>query len=104
MPAIERFIQQNYTDQNLGAASISEEFRISTSYLSRIFRMDTGMGVVDYIHQVRIDAARKLLVTTNLSMEDIAVQSGFSNRWGFLRVFKELEGTTPGAYRLQNKA
>ena len=104
MPAIERFIQQNYTDQNLGAASISEEFRISTSYLSRIFRMDTGMGVVDYIHQVRIDAARKLLVTTNLSMEDIAVQSGFSNRWGFLRVFKELEGTTPGSYRLQNKA
>ena len=104
MPAIERFIQQNYTDQNLGAASISEEFRISTSYLSRIFRMDTGMGVVDYIHQVRIDAARKLLVTTDLSMEDIAVQSGFSNRWGFLRVFKELEGTTPGSYRLQNKA
>lgn len=99
MIAIERYIQQNYYDQNLGAASLSEEFRISTSYLSRIFKADMGMGVVDYIHRVRIDAARELLLTTELPLEEIAEKSGFSNRWSFMRVFKNMVGTTPGAFR-----
>ncbi len=100
MPAIEKFIQQNYTDPNLGAASLSEEFRISTFYLSRIFKADMGMGVLDYIHRVRIDAARELLISTDLTLDDVAQKTGFSNRWGFMRVFKQLEGTTPGAFRL----
>ncbi len=77
MPAIEKFIQQNYTDPNLGAASLSEEFRISTFYLSRIFKADMGMGVLDYIHRVRIDAARELLISTDLTLDDVAQKTDF---------------------------
>lgn len=99
MPAIEQYIHDHYTDQDLGATSIAETFKISTSYLSRIFKADMGTGLVDYIHTVRIQAAKKLLSSTNKTLDEIAVQVGFSNRWVFMRVFKQHAGCTPGTYR-----
>ncbi len=99
MPQIEQYIQENYEDPTLCATSIAEQFRISASYLSRIFKADMGMGLVDYIHKLRIDAAKAALRNTCATMDEVAAAVGFSNRWGFIRVFKKLEGTTPGAYR-----
>ncbi len=99
MVFIESYIREHYSDPNLGAAQISEEFKISTSYLSRIFREDMNMSVVSFIHQVRIAAAKQLLANTEKTISQIAEQVGFSNHWVFIRVFKKLEGTTPGAYR-----
>lgn len=99
MPAIEQFVQTHYAEQSLGAASLSQEFRISTSYLSRIFKADMGISVVDYIHSVRISAAKELLRGTADTLDEIALQTGFSNRWVFMRVFKKLEGMTPGEFR-----
>ena len=83
----------------MGAAALSLEFRISTSYLSRIFKADMGVSVVDYIHSVRISAAKELLRGTADTLDEIALQTGFSNRWVFMRVFKKLEGMTPGEFR-----
>jgi AraC-like DNA-binding protein len=99
MPSIERYIQQNYTDPALGASAIAQHFKISTSYLSRIFKADMGIGLVEYIHRIRVDAAKKLLRTGDASLDDIATQVGFSNRWVLIRAFKQQEGITPGAYR-----
>ncbi len=99
MPVIEQFVQTHYAEQTLGAASLSQEFRISTSYLSRIFKADMGVSVVDYIHSVRISAAKELLRGTACTLDEIALQTGFSNRWVFMRVFKKLEGMTPGEFR-----
>ena len=59
-----------------------------------------GIGVVDYIHRVRIDAAKKLLRSATSNLDEIAIQVGFSNRWVLIRTFKQLEGITPGIYRL----
>ena len=100
MANIEAHIRQQYSDQALGATSIAEHFKISPSYLSRIFKADMGIGIVDYIHQVRTEAAKKLLRDTVLTLDDVAVRVGFSNRWVLIRVFKKLEGVTPGQYRL----
>lgn len=101
MPAIERYIKAHYAEQTLGAAALSQEFRISTSYLSRIFKADMGISVVDYIHNVRISAAKELLQETACTLDEIALKVGFSNRWVFMRVFKKLEGMTPGEFRQQ---
>ena len=73
--------------------------RISTSYLSRIFKADMGIGLVDYIHKIRVDAAKAALVSTDATIDEVAAAVGFSNRWVFMRVFKKLEGTTPGTFR-----
>lgn len=103
MPSIEAYIQKNYSDQMMGATSIADEFKISPSYLSRIFKADMGVGIVDYIHAVRTDAAKQLLLETDLSTNDIAVKVGFSNRWVLTRVFKKVVGVTPGVFRAQKK-
>ena len=99
MPQIEQYIREDYANPALCASSIAERFRISTSYLSRIFKADMGMGLVDYIHHIRIEAAKTALRNTNATMDEIASAVGFSNRGVFMRVFKKLEGATPGAYR-----
>ncbi len=99
MPQIERYIQDNVSNPALCASFIAERFRISPSYLSRIFKADMGIGLVDYIHRLRIDRTKTALVNTDDTIDKIAASVGFSNRWVFMRVFKQLEGTTPGAYR-----
>lgn len=99
MPNIEAYIQKNYRDQMMCATSIADEFKISPSYLSRIFKSDMGMGIVEYIHRIRIDAAKTLLADPNLTIDAVAQMVGFSNRWVLTRVFKKTVGVTPGAYR-----
>lgn len=99
MPQIEQYIRESYADPALCATSVAEQFRISASYLSRIFKADMGIGLVDYIHRLRIDAAKDALKHTGGTIDGVAAAVGFSNRWVFIRVFKKLEGTTPGAYR-----
>lgn len=99
MANVETYISKNYADPMLCATSIAEEFKISPSYLSRIFKADKGVGIVEFIHRTRIDAAKGLLRDENLTIDAVAVKVGFSNRWVLTRVFKKLTGVTPGAYR-----
>ena len=99
MPAIEHYIQNHYGDPNLCANSISETFKISPSYLSRVFKTDMNMGIVDYIHRVRIEAAKRLLRETDMTTDAVASAVGFSSRVVLNRVFKKQIGTTPGGYR-----
>jgi len=99
MPAIEAYILAHYADTDLGTAALSEEFKISTSYLARIFKADKGISVTDYIHAVRIDGAKELLRTTDLTLDEIAASVGFSNRWVLIRIFKNIMGVTPGQYK-----
>lgn len=99
LPQIEQFIRTNYTDPNLCAASIAEEFRISPSYLSHIFKADMGIGLLEYLQKIRIDAAKIELRNTGHTLDEISSNVGFSNRWIFSRVFKKYENMAPGAYR-----
>ncbi len=96
---IKRFVEENYKSPSMGAAMICERFKFSSSYLSKLIRRETGSGVVDLIHSVRIGHAIELLETTDISIQDIAFEVGFVNRWTFIRAFKNLESTSPSAYR-----
>ena len=99
-----RYIEENYADPGICADRIGDALSLSASYVSRLLRQNTGMGVVDYIHAARLKKAKELLATTDLSVDDIAVQVGFSSRWTLTRSFKRYEETTPGAYREQHQA
>ena len=98
-----RFISEHYADPNICADMIGQTLGLSASYISRILRQNTGMGVVDHIHAARLEKARQLLTETDLSVDDIAVQVGFSSRWTLTRSFKRYEQTTPGAFREMNQ-
>ena len=99
-----RYIEENFADPGICADRIGDALGLSASYVSRLLRQNTGMGVVDYIHAARLKKAKELLASTDLSVDDIAVQVGFSSRWTLTRSFKRYEETTPGAYREQHQA
>lgn len=93
------FIQAHYDDPGICADMIGDALGLSASYISRLLRQNTGMGVVDYIHSARLKKAKELLAGTDLSVDDIATTVGFSSRWTLTRSFKRYEDTTPGAFR-----
>lgn len=97
------FIEAHFDDPGICADMIGDALGLSASYVSRLLRQNTGMGVVDYIHSARLKKAKELLTNTDMSVDDISVAVGFSSRWTLTRSFKRYENTTPGAFRDSNQ-
>lgn len=94
------FIQENYHDSNLSVVNIASELNVTASYLSRTFKEEAGIGLLDYIHQYRVVTAKKIMDRNpNALIKDIAESTGFYSVASMIRVFKKLEGITPGEYR-----
>lgn len=96
---IKDYIWEHFANPNLSAAMISEAFGMNGAYLSRFFKKQAGCGVLDYIHEIRIQQAKKLMAETNESIKSISEQVGYYNSLTFIRAFKRQEGCTPGQYR-----
>lgn len=79
--------------------TLSREFGISRSYISRIFRSELGQKPSEYINNVRIAAARSLLTHSDASITQIAELTGFSDVYYFSRVFKSICGMSPTKFR-----
>ncbi|WP_068786261.1 helix-turn-helix domain-containing protein [Paenibacillus phocaensis] len=84
----------SYITLELAAGAIG----LNPSYLSRIFKEETGMTFSEYVNRVRIDASCKLLESGRYSVKQVSVQVGFSTYNYFFKVFKEWTGMTPQAY------
>ena len=89
--------------QKFSLTEVAAQFYLSPYYLSRLFRRVTGQSIVDYINNRRIEAAQKLLETTELSISAVAEQTGFASAAHFRRVFREVMGTGPLQYRKGHK-
>lgn len=100
---IKNFISENYTNQALNIAMIGEYFNITPYYVSNIFKKSENVSMLDYISITRIEKAKELLETTDLNLEAIALQCGFSNIRTFMRSFQKFEIITPGKYKEINK-
>lgn len=84
---------------NLSLSKLAEEIKVSTSTLSRFFKKQTGYYFVDYVNQVRVQAAMEELEATEENITKIAVNCGFSNLTVFNRVFRDINGCSPTEYR-----
>jgi len=100
---IKRFIGENYTNQSLNIAMVGDYFNITPYYVSNLFKKSEKVGMLDYISKIRIEKAKELIVTTDLTLESIALKCGFSNIRTFMRVFQKFEVITPGKYKEINK-
>ena len=89
--------------QKFSLTEVAAKFYISPYYLSRLFRRVTGQSIVDYINGRRIEAAQKLLETTELSIGTVAEQTGFASAAHFRRVFHEAMGMGPLQYRKSHR-
>ena len=92
------YLAANY-QQKFSLSEVAAKFYISPYYLSRLFRRVTGQSIVDYLNNRRIEAAQKLLETTELSISAIAEQTGFASAAHFRRVFREVMDISPLQYR-----
>ncbi len=98
---IQDYIQENYSDSTLSLSKISQEFNISESYFSLQFKKVTNQNFSDYLENIRIQQAVKLLQGTDMNVNDIAEKTGYTNCVSFRRAFKRVLGTNPAALRTQ---
>lgn len=93
----------NYISFNLTADlslnAIANEFSLNSSYLSTLFKKETGTTLTNYVNNKRIEHAIYLLNTTKLPIQEIAVQCGINDVNYFTKLFKKLKNMTPTQYR-----
>lgn len=90
------YIRENYKDTTL--QDVSEKFTLHPSYLSKLFKKETGISYVEYVNRVKIEASKPLL-RGGKSIEEVAKTVGFSNQSYFSKVFKQKEGITPSNWK-----
>ena len=95
---VSSYIHAHY-DEDISLDSLSEQFFISSSYLSREFKQVTGFNLSSYIQLTRIKNAQYRLVSGNDKISQIAQECGFSSFSQFNRVFNKISGTSPREYR-----
>lgn len=96
---IRSYVDEHYMEYDLSLDTIGEAFGLSAKYLSSYFKKHENVNLSDYISETRMQKARELLVSTNLSIEEIAGRVGYSGVVVFSRFFKKQEGVPPGKYR-----
>lgn len=92
------FIRQHYTE-DISLTDIARHVCLSSSYLSRIYKKETGMSTVDQIKKLRIEKAIQLLETSNMKIQDVAMAVGYNSSRYFLAVFRSIVGKGPTEYR-----
>lgn len=79
--------------------SVSEQLGITPDYLTKLFHNDVGIPFVSYLNRVRVEAAKKMLSSSSLSLVEIIGKSGFGTMQHFFKQFKKHTGFTPNEYR-----
>ena len=92
-------IDEMLDQPGFGISTISERFNMSDSAFSHMFKRSFGTTFINYVNQMKIQRAKTLLAESNLSLDALAEQLGYSSASNFVRMFKKYEGITPGAYR-----
>ena len=90
---------KEYYNTRIKVEDISNALNISYRTLSRKFKTETGITILDKLTQIRLKKAKQLLISTKLSMYDIAIQSGYENEFYFSKAFKKHENMSPSSYR-----
>lgn len=92
------YIEEFYAS-NITLEEIADHIEISKSYLSMLFKQETGINLVAFLNQYRIGQGKKLLTTTNLKIYQIADAIGFGSPYYFSKVFKTMTGMQCKEYR-----
>lgn len=92
-------VNQHFCESDFNVSKVAEYLSMNISYISKYFKDNTGVGLLDYINRVRINYAKDLLSSEDVSVSDVSAKVGFENLNSFIRVFKKYEEITPGLYR-----
>lgn len=97
-------ILANQLDASFTMRDLAQKMNISSRHLSRLFKNHTGNTVQGYREKIRIEYGEQLLLHTEMSVKEIAVQCGFGNSRQFSRLWQRVKGSTPGAFRRNGRS
>lgn len=95
---ITRYLQEHLAEE-MSLSVLAEEFHLNPQYISQLFKNEIGVNFLSYLTNIRMEKAKKLLLSTSLSVAEVAEQSGYGDYRVFTKVFKKNEGITPSQYR-----
>jgi two-component system response regulator YesN len=99
----DNYIQENFR-KDLSLDEVSRQLDLSPYYFSKLFKEETGSNFVEYVTNLRMERAKKLLSEEDRSMKEICMEVGYSDPNYFSRIFKKNTGVTPTEYRERGKA
>ncbi len=94
-----KYIKENYSDSLLCLTKISDEFKISETYFSHLFKEKTGVNFSNYLENIRMKKALELIKSKDVPLTEVYMMVGYNNQNSFRRAFKKIYGTTPGSIR-----
>lgn len=96
------FIDKNYSSE-ISLKEVADIIGINPQYLSRFFKVQVGIGFLNYVNKVRVEKSLKQLTDGNESILEIAIDNGFNDNKNYTRAFKHEFEMTPGEYRKKIK-
>lgn len=101
MDSIDAYIQTHYADHDFSIRTLAAQANLSLPYFSQLFKREKGVSPIDYVTEIRIRNAQKLLTGTNLSVAEIVNQIGYYSISSFVKRFRQYTGMTPSEFRNQ---
>ena len=96
------YILQN-PSQRITLNTLADKFKVTTTYYSHLFHDTMGVSFKQYLTDIRMDCAKRMLTWDELSVIDVGFECGYPTPSQFVRAFKKNVGLTPSQYRLQHK-
>lgn len=96
---VHRYIEEHIsTDISLNA--LADYVSLNPSYLSRLYKQITGIGLSKYVNDYRNLIAKNMLLNTSMKVNEIAAALGYNSALAFIRFFKKQNETTPQDFRM----
>lgn len=96
---MQEYIRCHYTEPDMGLARVGSEFRVSESFLSTIFKEQSGGNFADYLENLRIERACEVLKDRSITVNEVAEMVGYNSVQSFRRAFKRVKGVSPKEMR-----
>jgi two-component system response regulator YesN len=88
-----------HLSQNISLQEISDHLRLHPAYLSRVYKLEAGENISEYMTRLKLEKSVQLLTLSNLKIYEISIEIGYQNPNYFNKVFKKHFGLTPQEYR-----
>ena len=92
-----QFLNEYHT--NITLSDICSQFKRSPSYISHMFKKESSMNIREYCNSRKLEDAEKLLISTDMSITEIALDTGFGDSSYFIALFRKKYGISPLKYR-----
>ena len=102
--AIQKYVDEHFSDPDFSLERLGSDLKYNKKYLSTVFKRHVGVGIVEYLHTVRIQHACTMLKQGFTSVSDVALRCGYPDAQYFSKVFKRRMSISPREYMASIKS